>query len=210
DIREKFWRNLNVCPNCEYHRRIRASDYANLLIDDGTQEELEVELRSTDPLGFPEYPQRLKKALANAGDSDALFACGGMLDGLPINLDPDQSHDRRRERELRDARRRNSRGAWGRHRLRGPACHQTDARSGSARGLSDERVPTRPRDARHGGAPQAAQGDRRLASASYVGPSSRRGVGARIAALEEALNFLSARPPAVYKLALEAPIPSLM
>ena len=48
DIREKFWRNLNVCPNCEFHRRIRASDYANILIDDGTQEELEVELRSTD------------------------------------------------------------------------------------------------------------------------------------------------------------------
>src|SRR5216117_1960064 len=86
DIREKFWRNLNVCPNCEYHRRIRASDYANLLIDDGTQEELEVELRSTDPLGFPDYPQRLKKAMTNAGDSDALFACGGLLEALPINL----------------------------------------------------------------------------------------------------------------------------
>src|SRR5438046_2102579 len=86
DIRENFWRNLNVCPNCEYHRRIRASDYANLLIDDSTQEELEVELRSTDPLGFPDYPQRLKKALTNAGDSDALFACSGMLDALPINL----------------------------------------------------------------------------------------------------------------------------
>ena len=24
DIREKFVRNLNVCPNCDYHRRIRA------------------------------------------------------------------------------------------------------------------------------------------------------------------------------------------
>ena len=48
DIREKFWRNLNVCPNCEYHRRIRANDYANLLLDEGTQEELEVDLRSTD------------------------------------------------------------------------------------------------------------------------------------------------------------------
>jgi acetyl-CoA carboxylase carboxyl transferase subunit beta len=86
DIREKFWRNLNVCPNCEFHRRIRASDYANILLDDGTIEELEVDLRSTDPLGFPDYPARLKKALANAGDSDALFACGGMLDGLPVNL----------------------------------------------------------------------------------------------------------------------------
>jgi acetyl-CoA carboxylase carboxyl transferase subunit beta len=86
DIREKFWRNLNVCPTCEYHRRIRASDYANILLDDGSIEELEVDLRSTDPLGFPEYAQRLKKATTNAGDSDALFACGGLLDGLPVNL----------------------------------------------------------------------------------------------------------------------------
>ena len=86
DIREKFWRNLNVCPNCEYHRRIRANDYANLLIDEGTVEELEVELRSTDPLGFPDYAQRLKKAMTNAGDSDALFACSGTLDALPVNL----------------------------------------------------------------------------------------------------------------------------
>src|SRR5690349_6163064 len=86
DIREKFLRNLNVCPNCDYHRRIRATDYANILLDDGTQEELEVDLRSTDPLGFPDYPARLKKALANAGDSDALYAAGGMLDALPVSL----------------------------------------------------------------------------------------------------------------------------
>jgi acetyl-CoA carboxylase carboxyl transferase subunit beta len=86
DIREKFQKNLNVCPNCDYHRRIRATDYANILLDDGTQEELEVDLRSTDPLGFPDYPARLKKALTNAGDSDALYACGGMLEGQPVNL----------------------------------------------------------------------------------------------------------------------------
>jgi acetyl-CoA carboxylase carboxyl transferase subunit beta len=49
-------------------------------------EELEVDLRSADPLSFPEYPQRLKKALANAGDSDALLASAGTLDGLPVNL----------------------------------------------------------------------------------------------------------------------------
>jgi len=86
DIREKFERNFNVCPNCDYHRRIRASDYANLLIDDGTLEEVEVDLRSTDPLRFPDYPARLKKATAKAGDTDALMACTGMLDSLPVNL----------------------------------------------------------------------------------------------------------------------------
>jgi acetyl-CoA carboxylase beta subunit len=32
-------------------------------------EETDVELKSADPLGFPEYPQRLSKALATAGDS---------------------------------------------------------------------------------------------------------------------------------------------
>jgi len=75
DIREKFERNYNVCPNCDFHRRIRAHEYCSILLDDGSMEELEVDIRSTDPLGFPEYPQRLKEALTNSGDSDALRAC---------------------------------------------------------------------------------------------------------------------------------------
>jgi acetyl-CoA carboxylase carboxyl transferase subunit beta len=86
DIREKFVRNFNVCPTCDFHRRIRASDYLSILLDEGTIEELEVDLRSTDPLGFPEYPQRLKKATVNAGDGDALIAATGTLDSLPVNV----------------------------------------------------------------------------------------------------------------------------
>jgi acetyl-CoA carboxylase carboxyl transferase subunit beta len=86
DIREKFIRNFNVCPNCDYHRRIRANDYCNLLLDEGSTEELELSIRSTDPLGFPEYPARLKKATANAGEGDALLAATGTIEGLPTNL----------------------------------------------------------------------------------------------------------------------------
>src|SRR6185437_4348015 len=63
DLREKFVRNLNVCPQCDYHRSIRASDYVNILMDDGSWEELDVDLRSVDPLAFPDYPARLKKAI---------------------------------------------------------------------------------------------------------------------------------------------------
>jgi acetyl-CoA carboxylase carboxyl transferase subunit beta len=86
DIREKFIRNFNVCPNCDYHRRIRAIDYSNLLLDDGSSEELEMAIRSTDPLNFPEYPARIKKATANAGDGDALLAVAGTIEGLPASL----------------------------------------------------------------------------------------------------------------------------
>jgi acetyl-CoA carboxylase carboxyl transferase subunit beta len=86
DIREKFVRNLNVCPECDYHRRIRASEYAQILLDEGTLEELETELRSADPLHFPEYQQRLKKARTNAGDQDAVLTVTGLLAGAPVNL----------------------------------------------------------------------------------------------------------------------------
>lgn len=86
DIREKFIRNMNVCPNCDYHRRIRANDYLNILLDEGSIDEKDQDLRSVDPLNFPDYPARLKKALANAGDSDAIVTASGLMDKMPVNL----------------------------------------------------------------------------------------------------------------------------
>ena len=86
DIREKFARNLNVCPNCDYHRRIRAVEYVQILLDDNNWEETDTELRSTDPLGFPDYEGRLKKARTNAGEMDAIMTVAGMLGEMPVNL----------------------------------------------------------------------------------------------------------------------------
>jgi acetyl-CoA carboxylase carboxyl transferase subunit beta len=86
DIREKFERNLNVCPECDYHRRIRAVEYVNLLIDDAQYEELDPELRSVDPLTFPEYPQRVARATQNAGEADAIMTVSGTLGSMPLFL----------------------------------------------------------------------------------------------------------------------------
>ena len=86
DLREKFVRHLNVCPQCDYHRRIRASEYVAILTDDGSVEELDLDIRSTDPLGFPEYPQRLKKALGTAGEGDAVMTVTGTLGEMPLNV----------------------------------------------------------------------------------------------------------------------------
>jgi acetyl-CoA carboxylase carboxyl transferase subunit beta len=86
DIREKFVRNHNVCPSCDYHRRIRAHEYVALLLDEGSIDEKDVELASVDPLGFPEYEGRLKKALAKAGEHDAILTVSGLMDQMPVNL----------------------------------------------------------------------------------------------------------------------------
>ncbi|MBM4195210.1 MAG: acetyl-CoA carboxylase carboxyltransferase subunit beta [Gemmatimonadetes bacterium] len=86
DLREKFFANLNVCPACEYHRRLRSVEYATFLLDDGTIEETESDIKSVDPLTFPDYPGRLKKARDNAGDADAILTVTGTMDGMPVNL----------------------------------------------------------------------------------------------------------------------------
>lgn len=86
DIREKFARNLNVCPNCDYHRRLRAVEYVQLLLDDDKWEETETDLRSIDALGFPDYEGRLKKARTNAGETDAILTVAGTLGDMPVNL----------------------------------------------------------------------------------------------------------------------------
>jgi len=86
DIREKFARNLNVCPNCDYHRRLRAVEYVQILLDDDKWEETETDLRSTDALGFPDYETRLKKARTNAGETDAILTVAGTLGDMPVNL----------------------------------------------------------------------------------------------------------------------------
>ena len=86
DIRETFQKSLNVCPSCDFHRRLRAIEYTTLLLDAGAIEEIEPDVHSIDPLGFPDYPARLKKARTNAGDADAILTTSGTMDGMPVNL----------------------------------------------------------------------------------------------------------------------------
>ena len=86
DIREKFEKALNVCPECGKHKRFSAEEYVQLLTDEGTWRELWPGLRSEDPLHFEHYPERLERARKKAGDSDALYAGIGRLEELPFHL----------------------------------------------------------------------------------------------------------------------------
>jgi acetyl-CoA carboxylase carboxyl transferase subunit beta len=86
DIRDRFTRALNLCPNCGHHRRIGAQDYVDLLIDEGSWHELDGHLKAADPLRFENYEDRLQAAVRKAGPLDALRAGFGRLDRLPVNL----------------------------------------------------------------------------------------------------------------------------
>ena len=86
DIKERFVRALNVCPKCGHHRRISAQEYIDLLVDEGSWHELDVKLRSADPLTFESYKDRVQIAYKKAGDLDAVRTGYGRLHGQPLDL----------------------------------------------------------------------------------------------------------------------------
>ena len=86
DLKDRFVRALNVCPNCGHHRRISAQEYIDLLVDDGSWHELSARLRSADPLTFESYRDRLDNAMRKAGVLEAVRTGFARLDGTPVDL----------------------------------------------------------------------------------------------------------------------------
>ncbi|MES2124604.1 MAG: acetyl-CoA carboxylase, carboxyltransferase subunit beta [Gemmatimonadota bacterium] len=86
DIREKFEKALNVCPECGTHKRFSAEEYIELLSDDGSWKELFANLSSVDPLGFEHYADRLVAARKKASGSDAIYTGLARLERRPIHL----------------------------------------------------------------------------------------------------------------------------
>lgn len=86
--RERLAQNLNVCPNCGHHLRVTAEDYVEILVDEGTFEEMDPGLRAADPLRFRDlksYGDRIVAAEAK-GQTEALLSGTGELEGIPVVL----------------------------------------------------------------------------------------------------------------------------
>jgi acetyl-CoA carboxylase carboxyl transferase subunit beta len=73
---------LNVCPQCEYHFYVSALERVKQVLDDGTFEEIDAQLRPTDPLEFSDqkpYRDRLLAEQQRTGLSDAALTGLGMI-----------------------------------------------------------------------------------------------------------------------------------
>lgn len=76
--------NLRVCPECGHHFRLDATEYVELLLDEGFEEEFDANLRSADPLGFVDskpYVRRVQQAEAKVGTRDAVLTGVGQVHG---------------------------------------------------------------------------------------------------------------------------------
>lgn len=66
---------LYVCPDCGFHHRIDSGTRLKYTIDKGSFKEFDKGLKSADPLVFPKYSERLKKAVKDTGINEAVV-CG--------------------------------------------------------------------------------------------------------------------------------------
>jgi acetyl-CoA carboxylase carboxyl transferase subunit beta len=80
-------KNLNVCPHCGHHHRIRARARLDAFLDAEGRYEIGQEVLPVDALKFKDsrkYPERLKEALDATGETDALVVMGGAVHALPV------------------------------------------------------------------------------------------------------------------------------
>ena len=65
--------NLKVCPKCGYHFRIGARQRIGITADEGSFEEFDAEMISSNVIGFPDYTRKLKNARLNSGENESVI-----------------------------------------------------------------------------------------------------------------------------------------
>ncbi len=85
--RAELERNLNVCPKCGHHMRIKARTRLDAFLDPNGRQELGTDLEPKDILKFKDlkrYRDRYSAAQKATGEKDALIVEKGYLKGLPV------------------------------------------------------------------------------------------------------------------------------
>ena len=79
--------NHNVCPTCSHHHRVSARDRLDMFLDAEGRYEIGQEVLPVDALKFKDsrkYPERLKEAMQNTGETDALVVMGGAVHNINV------------------------------------------------------------------------------------------------------------------------------
>ena len=82
--KETVRENYNICPNCGHYFRMHIDRRLELIIDKGTYKRFDLNIETTNPLEFDDYPKKLKNLREKTGLEEAV-ACGtGKINGENI------------------------------------------------------------------------------------------------------------------------------
>lgn len=79
-------KNLKVCPKCEFHFRINAKERIALMVDKGSFQEINSNLKTVNPLNFPDYEAKLRKAQKTTELGEGVITGTALMNDIPVVL----------------------------------------------------------------------------------------------------------------------------
>lgn len=77
-------KNSKVCGRCQYHFKLSALERIELIFDQGSFSEYDQTMTSGDPLGFPQYSEKLSQHKHKSGLNEAVVTGEGTIEGIKI------------------------------------------------------------------------------------------------------------------------------
>lgn len=78
---DELEKNLRVCPECGYHARMSAPDRIRIIADKESFREFDAEMKSVNPIDFPDYDAKQRKLRESTGLKDAVVTGECMIRG---------------------------------------------------------------------------------------------------------------------------------
>ncbi|MBX5435732.1 MAG: acetyl-CoA carboxylase carboxyltransferase subunit beta [Alicyclobacillaceae bacterium] len=81
---KELQKHLHTCPHCGYHFPLDAPTRIEWTLDNDCFFEYDAGLTAVDPLAFPDYPAKVRKAVEQTGLAEAVVTGEGTLQGHPV------------------------------------------------------------------------------------------------------------------------------
>lgn len=78
--------NMRKCTNCDHHFSMTASERITLLIDEDTFVEKDGDLRSVNPLDFPEYKEKYERTSERLNMNEGAISGLGTMNGIKVSI----------------------------------------------------------------------------------------------------------------------------
>ena len=79
-------KNLRVCPKCNFHFRVSAKERLNQILDENSFVEYFGNLKSINPLKFPDYETKIKKSQKATGLVEGIITGTGKIEAIPVAI----------------------------------------------------------------------------------------------------------------------------
>lgn len=81
---KEMTKNMEVCPNCDCHHQLNAWERIESLFDEASFEEWDNHLKTSNPLQFPDYLEKVEKDREKTKLSEAVVTGKGNMNGRPV------------------------------------------------------------------------------------------------------------------------------